>query len=227
MAERTGEVALRFVNTVDLRWSTADDSLRDHGDLLAWAVRERVVDEELHAHLADLAARDPRQGDAAFRAAVTFREGLYRVLEAAARSADPDAGDLALLNDRLARSRQRLRTGAEPGRLVLDDEHLGSPLDAVLGPVARSAVELLTGEAVTRLRACPGSPGRACGWLFLDATKNGNRRYCVSGLCANRARVSRHRARQRGADAGPDPGETPGSAAAGEGGAPAPLTPKL
>ncbi|SNS09549.1 Conserved protein containing a Zn-ribbon-like motif, possibly RNA-binding [Geodermatophilus saharensis] len=213
---QAGEVALRFVNTVDLRWSTADDSLRDHAELLAWAVRERVVDEELSARLADLAARDPRQADAAFGAAVAFRECLYRVLEAVSRSADPDGADLAVVDDRLAASRPRLRAGAVPGRLVLDHEHLGPPLEALLGPVARSAVELLTGEAASRLRACPGSPGRACGWLFVDATKNGNRRYCVSGLCANRARVSRHRARRRRP-----------AADGGDEGDPAPLTSTL
>lgn len=201
-----GGLALAFVNTVDLRWSAPDDRLHDYGDLLAWAVEERAVTREQAGQARELAVADPARAEAAFRTATTVRECLYRVLEAVARRADPAEDDLAVVNERLALCPERLGRGDVPGTLVLRGVHLGDPLEAPLGPVARSAAGLLGGDAASRLRACPGSPGRACGWLFVDVTKNGNRRYCVSGLCANRARASRHRARRRGAE-GPAPGE--------------------
>ncbi len=205
MAGDPGGLALAFVNTVDLRWSAPEERLHDHGDLLAWAVEEGAVSRDQAGRAQEQAAADPVRADAAFRAATTLRECLYRVLESVARRADPAEDDLAVVNERLALYRERLARGDRPGALVLEAVHLGSPLEAALGPVARSAAELLSGDAASRLRACPGSPGRACGWLFVDVTKNGNRRYCVSGLCANRARVSRHRARRRGVEE-PAPG---------------------
>jgi predicted RNA-binding Zn ribbon-like protein len=64
---------------------------------------------------------------------------------------------------------------------------------AVLGPIAWSAVDLLARGPLTRLKRCPG-PG--CGWLFLDRSKNGSRRWCDMATCGNRTKGRRHRARR-------------------------------
>jgi hypothetical protein len=60
------------------------------------------------------------------------------------------------------------------------------------GPIMRSAADLLTSPALERLKQCPGSPGRTCGFLFLDRTKNHSRRWCSSATCGNRTRLHRH-----------------------------------
>ncbi|MEV8376693.1 CGNR zinc finger domain-containing protein [Kribbella sp. NPDC056861] len=52
-----------------------------------------------------------------------------------------------------------------------------------------AAGRLLEREDLTRLRECQDDD---CGWLFLDRTKNGSRRWCSSGDCGNRARAKRH-----------------------------------
>ncbi|MFA1674626.1 CGNR zinc finger domain-containing protein [Rhizobium mongolense] len=39
-----------------------------------------------------------------------------------------------------------------------------------------------------RLRSCP-----RCGWLFLDTSRGGKRRWCSMRTCGNREKVSRHR----------------------------------
>jgi predicted RNA-binding Zn ribbon-like protein len=49
------------------------------------------------------------------------------------------------------------------------------------------------------VRECPGSPGKACGWLFVDRTKNGSRIWCVGTLCGNRTRAHRRYERERDA----------------------------
>jgi predicted RNA-binding Zn ribbon-like protein len=72
----------------------------------------------------------------------------------------------------------------------------------VLGPVARSAGDLLVGPELGRLKECPGSPGRPCGFLFVDRTRNDSRRWCSGATCGNRTRLHRHYARSGAA--GPD-----------------------
>jgi len=62
----------------------------------------------------------------------------------------------------------------------------------LLGPITRSAADLLTSPAPGRLKQCPGSPNRTCGFLFLDQTKNHSRRWCSSSTCGNRTRLHRH-----------------------------------
>jgi predicted RNA-binding Zn ribbon-like protein len=70
----------------------------------------------------------------------------------------------------------------------------------MLWPIARSAAELLASEELARVRECPGE---LCDDLFLDASRNGARRWCKMEVCGNRAKVKRFRQRgkrRRGAD---------------------------
>lgn len=66
-------------------------------------------------------------------------------------------------------------------------------LDALLGDLARSAIELLGGDQRALLRACPGE---GCRLLFVATDPR--RVWCSSRTCGNRARVSRHRAVKTG-----------------------------
>jgi len=81
---------------------------------------------------------------------------------------------------------------AEDGTLVR--ELHGPPgCTALLGVVARDAVELLT-DPVARacLRQCEGD---SCPIVYLDTSRGRRRRWCSSEICGNRERVARHRRR--------------------------------
>jgi predicted RNA-binding Zn ribbon-like protein len=67
-------------------------------------------------------------------------------------------------------------------------------LERPLWPVARSAVELLTGADPHRVKACPADEG--CGWLFYDESKNSSRRWCSMQGCDSRAKMRRMYARK-------------------------------
>ncbi|KUO18342.1 CGNR zinc finger domain-containing protein [Streptomyces dysideae] len=64
---------------------------------------------------------------------------------------------------------------------------------ALLGAIARDAVELLT-DPVARacLRECAGDN---CPIVYLDTSRGRRRRWCSSEVCGNRERVARHRRR--------------------------------
>ena len=66
----------------------------------------------------------------------------------------------------------------------LDPEDASGPL----APIAYSACKLLLCGDVKRLKQCHG-----CGWLFLDRSKGGRRRWCDMKTCGNRAKVTRFR----------------------------------
>jgi predicted RNA-binding Zn ribbon-like protein len=57
------------------------------------------------------------------------------------------------------------------------------------------AVHALFTLPPNRIRAC----GR-CGWLFLDSSRGGRRRWCSMSTCGNREKASRHRQVERAAD---------------------------
>jgi predicted RNA-binding Zn ribbon-like protein len=81
---------------------------------------------------------------------------------------------------------------AEGGVLVRELD--GPPeLAALLGAIARDAVELLT-DPIARagLRQCAGDN---CPIVYLDTSRGRRRRWCSSEVCGNRERVARHRRR--------------------------------
>ncbi|MFG3657212.1 CGNR zinc finger domain-containing protein [Streptomyces sp. NPDC047706] len=64
---------------------------------------------------------------------------------------------------------------------------------ALLGAIARDAVELLTDPAARAgLRQCAGDN---CALVYLDSSRGRRRRWCSSEVCGNRERVARHRRR--------------------------------
>ncbi|MGN9756233.1 CGNR zinc finger domain-containing protein [Streptomyces sp. SD31] len=80
----------------------------------------------------------------------------------------------------------------EDGTLVRELDH-PPECAALLGAIARDAVELLT-DPVARagLRECEGDN---CPIVYLDSSRGRRRRWCSSEVCGNRERVARHRRR--------------------------------
>ena len=60
--------------------------------------------------------------------------------------------------------------------------------DAVTAVLAMLSIEAFFTLPRERLRSCP-----RCGWLFLDTSRGGKRRWCSMRVCGNREKVSRHR----------------------------------
>lgn len=66
------------------------------------------------------------------------------------------------------------------------------PLKALL---AASAISILYDpREFGRIKMCPGE---ACGWLFIDETRNSRRTWCCMETCGNRAKAARHYARRK------------------------------
>ncbi|WP_310741597.1 CGNR zinc finger domain-containing protein [Microbispora sp. H10670] len=84
---------------------------------------------------------------------------------------------------------------AAPGRVV----HLlvgTSPALLVPDRLAHAAVEFLSTADLRRLRVCPLAEG-GCGWLFLDHSRNGSRRWCAMADCGSQAKARRLTERRR------------------------------
>ena len=110
----------------------------------------------------------------------------------------PDPAPLETFNRelQLAMSRARVHSRSRRPPVGLARSNAGTlDLAQPLWPVVRSAADLLTGPSLERVKRCPGE---GCGWLFLDTSRNGSRRWCDMASCGNRARVRAFAARQRG-----------------------------
>jgi predicted RNA-binding Zn ribbon-like protein len=106
----------------------------------------------------------------------------------------PRRADIDVLIEELRAASQHLTIANRGTALVQCWKDQGQCLDALLWPIALSAVEFFVKELAPRLKRCPGI---GCAWLFVDATKNRRRVWCSMSDCGNRSKVQRYRSRRR------------------------------
>jgi predicted RNA-binding Zn ribbon-like protein len=193
---RGGHSALDFLNTVG--WRLSDDPLEflsDYPALVAWAEQAGLIDHRDRLRLLRHADTHPKAADAELRSARRLRELLYGLIAPLAVGRRP-------ATDVLDRFTERVTEAADVRSLVLKNRSprwtwgtrpYGS-LEPVLAQIVWSTAELIESGAIAQVRQCAGDP---CGWLFLDTSNGGRRRWCSMADCGNLAKVRRHRDRQR------------------------------
>jgi predicted RNA-binding Zn ribbon-like protein len=182
-----GAPCLDFINSVsDHLGKTSTERLRSYADLVFWAARCGLIDADEQARCAVLGRKRPRAAAAALKAAIRFREAAFRVFIATARESAPDDGYLAEVN-RLVKSAQgQLELVPVAGHYHLTWRETDAGPEQILWRVARATAELMTSDALLTVRVCAGE---ACGWLFLDKSRNHLRRWCSMSDCGNRAKA--------------------------------------
>lgn len=192
----SGRLCLDFVNTLGDRpvAQPEEEDLHSYADLVAWSEAAGLLSGDDAAHLLRGAERRSADAVATFTAAISFREATYAVFSAGAADAEPPADALAVVNRAIAEAMAHARLSPVNGHFIWEWERDPSALGAILRPVVWSVAELLTSEELHRVHECAGPD---CGWLFVDTSKNGSRRWCDMRTCGNRAKARRHRARQQ------------------------------
>ena len=123
-----------------------------------------------------------------------MREAVFSLVQASHDGATVRSGDLAKLNHALGESiGHRVLAPSERGG-VREEWRTSDALSQVLWPVAIDAWDLLTEPELSLVRQCPLDAG-GCGWLFLDVSRAGNRRWCDMRTCGNRAKARAHYSR--------------------------------
>jgi predicted RNA-binding Zn ribbon-like protein len=180
-----GDAALDFVNTAEERGHpAAEDALVTPADLRLWGQRYGLLGPsvKLGADAHDELIRARRA-----------RDLLYDVFTARIDSRP-------LRRAQLAELAALARTAYGAASLQPADDHTvrwrwnSSDLATVRHVAVTSGVELLRAEPSPRLKQCPGDH---CGWIFLDTTKRGNRRWCLMSECGQDAKSERRRARRQ------------------------------
>lgn len=186
-----GWLCLDFANTAKWHASSVPvEELTSYPVLLEWARGEGIVSPEEAQGLLLEAARHPQKAQAALEQAIALREAIYRIFSALVHDRPAPPEDLAFLNGVLAEKLDGLWVVGGASGFGWGWRADPRSLDWFLGPIARSAAELLTSPALARVGQC--ADDRGCGWLFLDLTKNHSRRWCSMESCGNRAKVMQH-----------------------------------
>ena len=122
----------------------------------------------------------------------TLREAIYRLVRAAMAGESGVDADREIVNEHARRLPVCPQIGADWSRQIWTGP---DPAASGLASVAADAVDLLTGNAIHRVRECDAPD---CALLFLDTSRPGRRRWCADGACGSKARSAAYRARHAG-----------------------------
>lgn len=179
-----GALALNVANSVVLRDEPARrfDRFEDSAELVRFAQAAETFCAEEIGHRS-LSVGDP---DAARQKTIALREATDVLFRSHALQG---AVGTALLGSFLSACADALE--GQAGQVWGDPASSAEavPLSAA---VALSALALLDPGKRSRIRICAN-----CGWLFLDASRNGSRLWCDMTVCGNRQKAKRHYRRQR------------------------------
>jgi predicted RNA-binding Zn ribbon-like protein len=175
------DLCLDFANTRYWRGQSAPtETLSTPADLAAWTK----------------ASKAPSAKE--FEQAIALRETIYRLFDAQAQGKAVAPRDLEALNAALVQAPSRTSLKRYRGGYEWEvDARSGTAL-ALLAPVLWSAGDLLAGPRLDRVRRCANPE---CGWLFLDDSRAGKRRWCSMSACGNRAKARRHYHKSKEEDA--------------------------
>jgi predicted RNA-binding Zn ribbon-like protein len=189
-----GDLSLDFVNTLDSRpGEKQKELLPTFGDVCSWARQASVITERQEKALKRKAAGRPCEAETARRRIVAARECLFGILAAIVEREKIPEDDLERWNRLARRAAGRFELVQREQGLAFRSA-VDPSFESPLWPVVHSAVRLLTGPEVSRLRRCASEE---CDWMFLDRSKRGNRRWCDMTVCGNRAKARRFYARRK------------------------------
>jgi predicted RNA-binding Zn ribbon-like protein len=183
-----GHPALDFVNTVhDWTATKPHDYLREFADAIRFGETTGLL---TRADVSRLRGRTPRFELTRLR---KLRERLRRIFQLRLSGETPSGTDLERLSADLFESARASRLTATPDRrssqLSLRREVRAELAgDALLRlRIVEAGVGLLVSDAMLRVKSCP-----ACGWFFLDLSKNRSRRWCSMDTCGAVAKSRRY-----------------------------------
>jgi predicted RNA-binding Zn ribbon-like protein len=189
-----GTLAFDFINTVNTRKQPANrDYLENFEDVLKWGSKTNMLLPERIKVLSAEKALRPRLAKKALFQLIDTREILYELFKAIANNRKPDNTLAADFNRLLSDAFGDLKMEFYDRSIKIDLIDKKNLLSEPFKNVMKSAYDILTTEDFARIKECPG-----CGWIFLDKTKNGKRRWCNMKVCGSSDKASRYYYRKKG-----------------------------
>lgn len=181
-----GILCLDFVNTIDNRKREIPyDYVKGFKDLLEWYGHTRALSPKIIHTLERLAKDYPQKAGVVFEKSIVLRELLHRLFTASLAKKKPAAADSMQFNTYIGEAYANIEIGWVAGAGAL--QFNAPALEQVYWWPIKSAVELFTSGQLAEVKECP-----ACGWLFLDKSRNGSRKWCSMSTCGDVNKVTRN-----------------------------------
>ncbi|WP_026411592.1 CGNR zinc finger domain-containing protein [Actinomadura oligospora] len=190
-----GHAVLDLVNTVTARNAEPVDWLDGHPRLLEWAaLTGRFAPADLD-HVRRLAEADPDAAAESLDRTRELREALHDLVTALIRQDAPGPAEaMSRVEEhwKRAAAAARLTVGEDGARFGVGVETSG--LEYLNHELVLRAADLFRDPPLERTRVCPG---QRCGWVFIDTSRGGRRRWCDMATCGNASKGRTHYQRKR------------------------------
>lgn len=181
-----GILCLDFVNTIDNRKKgIPHDYLNGFKELLQWYGHTRALSPKIIHTLERLAKDYPQKAAVVFEKSIALRELLHRLFMAGISKKQPATADSMQFNAYIGEAYANIEISWSAGAGTL--QFNAPALEQVYWWLVKSAVELYTSGKPAEVKECP-----ACGWLFLDKSRNGSRKWCSMSTCGDVSKVTRN-----------------------------------
>lgn len=178
-----GHLGLDFLNTRMRVNGEVVDVLQRDDDVLHWLKQAGVSVPKV---------APPSARMSLLKSARTLREHIRSLVE---KHKAGKRGDPSVLNRFLSHAHSHSRlVWKKPRSVRIEKVRRKDTAEAILGPVAEAAAELLARADFKLVKRCEDE---ACVLWFTDRTKSHRRRWCSMLLCGNRHKVAAYRRRLR------------------------------
>ncbi|MGA7554947.1 MAG: ABATE domain-containing protein [Candidatus Acidiferrales bacterium] len=176
-----GHLALDFLNTRMRVNGRIVDVLRRDEDVLHWLKQAGLSVPKVAPNAARMSLLD---------SARRLRENIRSLIE---KRKDGQRGNPSVLNRFLSRAQTHPRiVWNKPRSLKIEKVRRKDTVEALLGPVAEAAADLLVTADFHLVKRCEDE---TCVLWFRDQSKSHHRRWCSMMLCGNRHKVAAYRRR--------------------------------
>jgi len=176
-----GWLCLDFINTVGNRKTeTYIEYLGSYGDLLHWSERVEMLTRKQIMALRSLSAKEALKAGKSWIKVLEARETLYNLLLSIVKQEPPAKITVAAYNKLLSNSLRNLQHNFSHSQKPEMEWKAKNDLDLPLYPIIKSVYDLLTSNLIHKVKEC-----YACGWLYLDRSKNNSRRWCNMQTCGS------------------------------------------
>ena len=188
-----GVLCLDFVNTIpDRKDGSNRDNLQSYNDLIYWARKAKAIGSPAFTALEKAGLAKERAAREHFVQSLQLRDLLYRLFYPLSQQTKVKPADLDAFNKTMSRHAAQLIIVPREDGFERKWAYDATQFQIVTAPIIQSAHDLLLSDKLTRIKECPN-----CGWLFLDTTKNGKRRWCSMEDCGSNVKALQYYYRKK------------------------------
>jgi predicted RNA-binding Zn ribbon-like protein len=191
-----GVLCLDFANTMsDRQHEPGTEYLNNFEDLLYWAEKKAgVISPETAQLLEKAAVAEPERAQRFFKEAMALRELIYGIFYQLGKNQAVDPVRLQAFNETAKLYLPHIQLRQHENHFEEAWHWEAGSIYQITAPVVKTAYDLLLSDKLHRVRECSSNH---CGWLFLDTSKNGMRRWCSMKTCGSNDKAIKYYYRKK------------------------------